>query len=299
MAGNPYWTMDIGGFCVENRYVSAKEGSADRDEWRELNARWTQYGAFAPLYRAHGQFPFREVFNLAPESHPAYKTIVYYDRLRYHLMPYIYSLAGMTWLNDYTIMRGLAMDFTSDANVYSITDQYMFGPAFMVCPVHVYKAREREVYFPVADGWYDFYTGKSFAGGQKLSVSAPYERMPLFVKAGSIIPVGPEIEYTTQKPADPLTLYVYTGADGKFNLYEDEGTTYDYEKGKYSLIPISYSESTGELIIGDRQGEYEGMLEERTFHVIWVSKEKPVGFAPNAKTAATIKYTGQKTVVKK
>ncbi|MBN1144523.1 MAG: DUF5110 domain-containing protein [Bacteroidales bacterium] len=299
MAGNPYWTMDIGGFCVENRYVSAQEGSADKEEWRELNARWTQYGAFAPLFRAHGQYPFREVFNLALESHPAYKTIVYYDKLRYRLMPYIYSLAGMTWLNDYTIMRGLAMDFTSDANVYNIADQYMFGPAFMVCPVHVYKARQREVYFPVADGWYDFYSGKYQAGGQKITVPAPYERMPLYVKAGSIIPVGPEIEYTTQKPADPVTLYVYTGADGEFNLYEDEGTTYDYEKGKYSLIPIAYSESTGELTIGERQGGYEGMLEERTINVVWVSKEKPVGFAPDAKPALTIKYTGQKTVVKK
>ncbi len=299
MAGNPYWTMDIGGFCVENRYTSAKEGSADMDEWRELNARWTQYGAFAPLYRAHGQYPFREVFNLAPDSHPAYKTIVYYDKLRYRLMPYIYSLAGMTWLNDYTIMRALAMDFTSDANVYNIADQYMFGPAFMVCPVHVYKAREREVYFPIADSWYDFYSGKYLAGGQKLTVPAPYERMPLYVKAGSIIPVGPEIEYTTQKPADPVALYVYTGADGSFSLYEDEGTTYDYEKGQYSLIPITYSESTGELTIGDRQGGYEGMLKERTFHVIWISKEKPVGFAPDAKPASTVKYTGQKTVVKK
>lgn len=299
MAGNPYWTMDIGGFCVENRYVSAKEGSADMEEWRELNARWTQYGAFAPLYRTHGQYPFREVFNLAPESHPAYKTIVYYDKLRYRLMPYIYSLAGMTWLNDYTIMRGLAMDFTNDANVYNIADQYMFGPAFMVCPVHVYEAREREVYFPVADGWYDFYTGKYMAGGQKLMVPAPYERMPLFVKAGSIVPVGPEIEYTTQKPADPIVLYVYTGADGGFSIYEDEGTTYDYEKGKYSLIPITYSESTGELTIGDRQGGYEGMLKERTINVVWVSRDKPVGFVPDAKAAVTIKYNGQKTVIKK
>lgn len=298
MSGNPYWTMDIGGFCVENRYVNAKEGSADLDEWRELNTRWTQFGAFAPLYRTHGQYPFREVFNLAPENHPAYKTIVYYNKLRYRLMPYIYALAGMTWLNDYTIMRGLAMDFTGDANVYNIADQYMFGPSIMVCPVHVYKARERDVYFPAGAGWYDFYSGKYIAGGQQFSVPAPYEKMPLFVKAGSIVPLGPEIEYTSQKPADPVTLYVYTGADGQFTLYEDEGTTYDYEKGKYSLIPISYSENSGELTIGDRQGEYEGMANERTFNVVWVSKEKPAGFAPDAKPAATLKYTGQKTTIK-
>jgi alpha-D-xyloside xylohydrolase len=297
MAGNPYWTMDIGGFCVENRYVNAKEGSADMDEWRELNTRWTQFGAFAPLYRTHGQFPFREVYNLAPESHPAYKSIVYYDKLRYRLMPYIYSLTGMTWLKDYTIMRGLAMDFTADPGVYNIGDQYMFGPAVMVCPVYNYKAREREVYFPTCEGWYDFYTGKFTAGGQKLTVTAPYERMPLFVRAGSIIPIGPEIEYTSQKPADPVMLYVYTGADGVFTLYEDEGTTYDYEKGKYSQIPISYSEKSGELTIGDRQGEYEGMLKERTFQVVWISKDKPMGYAPVNKPSVTIKYLGQKTIV--
>ncbi len=299
MAGNPYWTMDIGGFCVENRYVNAKEGSADLDEWRELNTRWTQFGAFAPLYRAHGQFPYREVFNLAPESHPAYKTIVYYDRLRYRLMPYIYSLAGMTWLNDYTIMRGLAMDFTDDHEVYNIGDQYMFGPALMVCPVYAYKAREREVYFPAGSGWYDFYTGKYYEGGVRTKVPAPYEKMPLFAKAGSIVPAGPEIEYTTQKPADPLTLYIYTGADGRFAIYEDEGTTYDYEKGQYSIIPVTWSEAAGELVIGDREGGFQGMLPQRTFNIVWISKDKPQPFAPDKKAAVTIQYTGQKLTVKK
>lgn len=298
MSGNPYWTMDIGGFCVENRYVSAKEGSADLDEWRELNARWTQFGAFAPLYRTHGQFPVREVFNLAPESHPAYKTIVYYNNLRYRLMPYVYSLAGMSWLNDYTIMRGLAMDFGNDSRVYNINDQYMFGPSLMVCPVYQYKARQREVYFPAGEGWYDFYTGKPVQGGQLLSVPAPYERMPMYVKAGSIIPAGPEIEFAAQK-ADPVVLFVYTGADAIFNLYEDDGVSYQYEKGAYTSIPISYVESTGELILGNREGSFAGMLNERTFNVVWVSKEKPVGFIPDAKPALTIKYTGQKTVVKK
>jgi alpha-D-xyloside xylohydrolase len=161
-------------------------------------------------------------------------------------MPYIYSLAGAAWLNDYTIMRGLAMDFPTDKGVYNIGDQYLFGPALMVCPVHVYKAREREVYFPAGSGWYDFYSGKYSEGGLTMAVPAPYERMPLFVKAGSIVPVGPEIEYTAQKPADPVTLYVYTGADASFTLYEDEGTNYNYEKG-YAISPI---QNKGELTIG-------------------------------------------------
>ena len=299
MTGNPYWTMDIGGFCVENRYVNAKEGSADLDEWRELNTRWTQFGAFAPLYRAHGQFPFREVFNIAPESHPAYKSIIYYDKLRYRLMPYIYSLTGMTWLNDYTIMRGLAMDFTSDPGVFNIGDQYMFGPALMVCPVYTYKAREREVYFPVGAGWFDFYSGKFSKGGEHVTVPAPYDKMPLFVRAGSIIPIGPEIEYTSQKSADPIALYVYIGADANFTLYEDEGTNYNYEKGACATIPVSYKESAGELTIGERLGEFPGMLKERTFNIVWVSKDKPEGYNPDKKPATTIKYSGQKMMVTK
>lgn len=297
LSGNPYWTMDIGGFCVENRYVNAKQGSEDLEEWRELNARWTQFGAFAPLYRVHGQFPFREVYNLAPENHPAYKTILYYDKLRYRLMPYIYSLAGMVWLNDYTIMRGLAMDFPADADVFDIADQYLFGPSIMVCPVHVYKARDREVYFPEGAGWYDFYNGTFSEGGVKTVVKAPYERMPLYVKAGSILPFGPEIEYTTQKPADPIVLYVYTGADGSFSLYEDDGHTYDFEKGSYSVIPISYSESSKELSIGARQGSFENMLKERTFRIKWVSREKPVEFNPDIMGDQEVKYDGEKIVI--
>ncbi len=299
MSGNPYWTMDIGGFCVENRFTVASEGSEDLEEWRELNTRWTQFGAFAPLFRSHGQFPFREVFNIAPESHPAYKSMLYYNKLRYRMMPYIYSLTGMVWLNDYTIMRGLAMDFTGDTGVYNISDQYMFGPSVMVCPVVAYKARERNVYFPAGTGWYDFYSGDFAAGGQKMTVAAPYERLPLFIKAGSILPIGPEIEYTGQKPDDPIVLYVYTGADARFTLYEDEGTNYNYEKGEYATIEMTYQDATGEFTIGERKGDFPGMLKERTFQVTFVSKDKPRGFAPDKKPDLTIKYTGQETTVKK
>jgi alpha-D-xyloside xylohydrolase len=293
LAGNPFWTMDIGGFCVENRYVNAREGGADLEEWRELAARWTQFGAFAPLFRSHGQFPFREVFNLAPETHPAHKTIVAYDRLRYKLMPYIYSLAGRVWLNDDTIMRGLPMDFPEDPAVRDIGDQYMFGPSLLVCPVMTFKAREREVYLPAAAGWYDLETGAFLKGGQRLTVPAPYEKMPVFVKAGSIIPFGPEMEWTAQKPSDPITLFVYTGDDAVFNLYEDSGTDYGYEQGAYSLIPISYSDATGDLVVGERKGSFPGMLEARTFHVIWVSPERPVGHASSAEPPETVRYEGR------
>ncbi|MDE6391090.1 MAG: DUF4968 domain-containing protein, partial [Duncaniella sp.] len=248
VSGIPYWTMDIGGFCVEDRYVKAQkhwdktgEETADLREWRELNTRWYQFGAFAPLFRAHGQWPFREVYNIAPEGHPAYSSIVDYTRLRYRLMPYIYSLAGKTWLEDYTIMRPMVMDFAGDKAVRNLQDQYMFGPAFLVAPVCRYGARERDVYFP-GGLWYDFYTGKAVEGGQTLAVEAPYERMPLYVRGGSIIPVGGEIQYASQESAEPVTLLVYAGRHGDFSLYEDEGINYNYEQGFDTAIPISYAD---------------------------------------------------------
>ena len=304
MAGVPYWTMDIGGFCVERRYEKGqrefdKTGieNADLKEWRELNTRWYQFGAFAPLFRAHGQFPYREVYNIAPDNHSAYKSIVYYTKLRYNMMPYIYSLAGMTYFKDYTIMRALVMDFEKDTNVNNIGDQYMFGPSLMVCPVYKYGARYREVYFPETTGWYDFYTGKYVRGGQTLKVDAPYEKMPLYAHEGAIIPFGPNLQYTSEKPADKITLYIYGGQNGSFTLYEDEGDNYNYEKGKYATIEFTYDEASKSLMIGNRKGEFKGMLKERSFNVIFVDKSNPQPFDLKTKGKA-VKYKGSKVTVK-
>ena len=303
VSGIPYWTMDIGGFCVEKRYEDGQKEfnktgkeNADYKEWRELNTRWYQFGAFCPLFRAHGQYPFREVWNIAPEGHPAYSSIVYYTKLRYTMMPYIYSLAGMTYFDDYTIMRPLVMDFTADTKVNNISDQFMFGPALMAAPVYEYGARTREVYFPATCGWYDFYTGKYMAGGQQLKVDAPYERMPLYVREGAIVPYGPEMQYSDEKPAEEITLYVYAGKDGEFILYEDEGVNYNYEKGQYATIPFTYNDAEGTLTIGDRAGEFPGMLKERTFNVVKVSKDKPQPFDAKAK-GVTVKYDGKQQSV--
>lgn len=293
ISGIPYWTMDIGGFCVEKRYEQAKEGSEDLNEWRELNSRWYQFGAFCPLFRSHGQFPYREVYNMAPENHPAYQSMVYVNKLRYRLMPYIYSLAGKTHFEDYTIMRALVMDFNGDEQVNNIGDQYMFGPSLMVAPVYQYKARNREVYFPAANGWYDLYSGKYTGGGQKISVGAPYERMPLFVKEGSIVPFGPEIQYTGEKQADVITLYVYTGKNAEFTLYEDEGVNYNYEKGAFSTIQFKYDEQSGKLTIGEAVGSFAGMLKSRTFNIVWVGKQKPVAFDLNRKGDESVVYDGK------
>lgn len=299
MSGIPYWTFDIGGFCVENRYTSAREGSEDLDEWRELNTRWFQFGSFCPLFRSHGQYPYREIFNISPENHPAYNSMVYYDKLRYHLMPYLYTLAGLTYFNDYTIMRALVMDFGDDKNVLSIGDEYMFGPSLLVAPVYKYKAGSREVYFPASAGWYDLYTGNYIFGGHRLKVDAPYERMPVFVKEGSIIPAGPEIQFTDEKPGDTLTVFVYSGRNCSFTLYEDEGTNYNYEKGACSTIKFSYDNASGELTVGDRNGEYDGMIRSRAFNIIWIDKDHPLPFDTEIKPHASVTYEGKRIVVSK
>lgn len=296
MSGIPWWTMDIGGFSVESRYHNPSP--ADLDEWRELMTRWHQYGAFVPLFRSHGEFPFREIYNTAPDNHIAYKTMVEYNRLRYRLMPYIYSLAGQAWLNDYTIMRGLTMDFSLDTEVFDIADQYMFGPSLMVNPVTEYKVRSRKVYLPSAYGWYDVRTGRHYAGGTVIEADAPYEWMPLFAREGSLIPTGPDIQYTGEKEADPLTLWVYAGADGAFELYEDEGDNYNYEDGAYTLIPLTWNEAERTLTIGKREGEYRGMLHERTINVIMVSENRAVKLDFGRPPDKSVKYSGEEIKVR-
>ena len=238
------------------------------------------------------------MFNIAPDGHPAYQTMLAYDKLRYRLMPYIYSLTGMVAQNDYTIMRALVMDFGNDKNVLSIGDQFMFGPALLVNPVTEYKARSRNVYLPDGSGWYDLKSGKYFEGGQTITADAPYSDIPIFVKEGSIISCGPDIQYTDEKPADPIRLFVYTGSDGSFTLYEDENINYNYEKGIFSLIPFSYNEKEKTLTIEKRQGEFQGMLEVRTFEIVWIKKEKQSSLDFISKPDVVITYIGSQQIIK-
>jgi alpha-D-xyloside xylohydrolase len=299
LSGIPYWTMDIGGFALENRFgaYGPPASNADLEEWRELNTRWYQFGAFVPVFRVHGQFPFREIWNIAPENHLAYQSMLYYNKLRYRLMPYIYTLAGKAYHDDYTIMRGLVMDFGADKNVLNIDDQYMFGPALLINPVTEHKARERKVYLPAGSGWYDFYTGKYYEGGNTITAKADLTRIPVFVKEGSIIPAGPEIEYVNQIPDSVITIYVYGGKDGKFDIYSDEGNNYNYEKNAFAVIPINYNESTGTLNIGKRKGSYNGMLQTQSFKIIYISKDNSTGFGADKKPV-TVKYSGEAVEVK-
>ena len=303
LSGLPFWGMDDGGFCVENRYVRAQQlydqsqqENEDLREWRELQTRWNQFGCFIPIYRAHGQWPLREVWNIAPEGHPAYESIVWYQRLRYQMMPYLYSMAGWVHLHDYTMMRALVMDFNGDSKVYDIKDQWMFGPALMACPVSTYQARNRSVYFPKECGWYDLYTGKQIINGassnRHLTVDAPYERIPVFVPEGAILPMGPEMEWSDEKPAEMIHLYIYAGRNGQFELYEDEGTNYNYEKSAYSTINIQYDDANRAVTIGERKGKFEGMLKKRQFNIVLVTKEKAQPLAAETK-GTLVTYDGK------
>ncbi len=300
ISGIPFWGMDQGGFCVENRYVAAQQlydrtkvENEDLKEWRELQTRWNQFGTFIPLFRSHGQWPLREIWNIAPDDHPAYKSFVYYDQLRYRLMPYLYSLAGWAHFKDYTLMRALVMDFNGDREVEDIGNQWMFGPALMACPVGYYKARNRSVYFPKQCGWYNLYTNEYIEGGQRLVVDAPYEQIPVFVREGAIIPFGPEMEWSDEKPAELINLYVYAGKNGSFQLYEDEGTNYNYEKGKYATIDITYDDAARTLSFSARKGQFPGMLKTRQFNVVLISKDAPQPLNLDNPAGKLVDYNGK------
>ena len=304
MSGIPFWGMDQGGFCVENRYVAAQQifnntgvENEDLKEWRELQARWSQFGAFIPLFRVHGQWPTREIWNIAPDNHPAYKSFVYYDKLRYRLMPYLYSLAGWAHFKDYTLMRALIMDFNGDKEVENIGNQWMFGPALMACPVGYYKARNRSVYFPKQCGWYNLYTNEYVEGGQSLVVDAPYEQIPVFVREGAIIPFGPEMEWCDEKPAELINLYIYAGQNGAFQLYEDEGVNYNYEKGKFATIDITYDDADKTVKFGARKGSFNGMLKNRRFNIVLITKDAPKPLNLVDPQGIMVQYNGKEVSV--
>jgi len=304
IAGIPYWSQDIGGFSVETRFVEGQQvfnatgkENADLKEWRELNARWHQWGMFTPMYRSHGQYPFREPWELAPEGHPAYESVKACLELRYRLMPYIYSLAGKVHFEDYTMLRPLVMNFPDDHEAVACGYQFMLGDQLMVCPIYEYGVRERDVYFPTlaAGCWYDLQSGKAVSrGGEKKVVSAPYEKTPVYVPSGAIIPMGEEMEYTREKTADVIRLMVYPGADGEFCLYEDEGDNYNYEQGKYATIRFRYDEASKTLSIGEREGEFDGMLQEREFVVVNAAEQ---ALNPDA-DGIRIRYNGSSVSAK-
>jgi alpha-D-xyloside xylohydrolase len=302
ISGVPYWTMDAGGYTMQRKFVpqgpaTVAPKAEDEEEWRELNARWFEFATFCPLLRVHGELRPREMWALGDDS-PAYQAELKFDRLRYEMFPYNYSVAGAVTQHDSTIMRPLVMDFPHDAHARELTDEYMFGPAFLVAPITHYQERSREVYLPDGAKWYDFWTGNSVPSGTATNAPAPYDAIPIFVRSGSIVPFGPDVQYIAEKPSDPTTLFVYTGADGTFTLYEDQGVTFDYEHGAFTETPITWQDATRTLIIGKQQGSFPGMLTHRTFHIVVVSKEQPIGFSQTAKPLRTVQYDGAQMSVK-
>ncbi len=293
MSGIPYWTTDIGGFWV--KYPGGHKNPA----YKELFTRWYQYGAFCPIFRVHGSDTEKEIWYFGDEKSEAYKTQLKFNKLRYRLMPYIYTLTGMVTQNDYTIMRGLAMDFSNDEKTHNIDNQFMFGPSFLVNPVTDEGATQRKVYLPKGNTWFDFWTGKTYNGGETITADAPLNSIPLFIKAGSIVPFGPDLQYAMEKKTDPLELRVYTGANGSFNLYEDENINNEYLKGVFSNIPFSWDENSQSLTIGQRKGSFPGMLKDRTINIVFVDTNHGSGDLASDKIDKTIRYNGNAVTIKK
>lgn len=289
LSGMPYWTTDIAGYGPP--YARDTHDPA----YQELYARWYEFGVFCPIFRTHGHRANseNEVFSYGPVE----PILVNYDKLRYRLLPYIYSLAWKVTSQDATVMRPLVMDWRTDPKVWNIGNEYMFGPAILVSPVTEQGVADRYVYLPPAPRWYDFWTGKSLSGDRRIDASAPLDRIPLYVKAGSIIPMGPEVEYARQKPDAPIELRVYTGAEAHFDLYEDQGDTYNYEKGARATIPIDWNDASHTLTIGAREGSYPGMPSRRTFDVVFVGEGHGAGGEVTSNADRSVSYNGTAVTV--
>lgn len=282
-SGLPYWTLDIGGFFVKKGHMWFWNGDYELGcedfGYRELYTRWFQFGAFLPVFRAHGTDIRREIWNFGEKGEPFYDTLVAFTELRYRLLPYIYSLAGMVTLKDATIMRLLAFDFPTDPQVYEINDQYLFGNALMICPVTtpmyfgpnsvpIEKCeKSREVYLPSGTKWYDFWTNEELEGGHTITAKAPIDRIPIYVKAGSILPMAAVAQHTGASFEQEIKVFIYPGQEGTFTLYQDEKDNYNYEKGFYTTIDFEWKDKEQVLIIHERKGHYIGMPEVITFHV--------------------------------
>jgi alpha-D-xyloside xylohydrolase len=300
LCGIPYWNSDIGGFFLWN--FKKKLGDA---EYRELYARWIQFGAFCPMMRSHGEGAPREIYQFGKKGDKVYDAIEKYINLRYSLLPYIYSTSWDVTANQSSMMRALVMDFAKDKQALNINDQYLFGKSILVCPVtnSMYSknteedfstVKTRELYLPKGADWYDFWTARKQAGGQTVTKETPLDIIPLYVKAGSILPIGPKVQFATEKKLDNLEIRVYSGSNGEFTLYEDENDNYNYEKGAFSTITFTWNDAKKELTINNKKGSFPGMLTERKFNIILVADGKNAGSTYDKTTI----YNGKKVVVK-
>jgi alpha-D-xyloside xylohydrolase len=269
VTGNPRWTFDIGAFFVGQKEQWFWRGDypkgCEDPEYRELYVRWLQLATFLPMMRSHGTDTPREVWRFGEPGEPYYDALARFINLRYRLLPYIYSIAAWETLSDYTMMRMLAFDFRSDPRVYDIDDQFMFGPAIMVCPVTQPKRLTRDVYLPTGCDWYDFWTGQRCSGGQTISAATPLEQIPLMIRAGSLIPTGPNVQHSGEQINDRIDVRTYPGASGDFLFYEDENDNYNCEQGAFATTELRWENRNGKLTIGPRHGRFNGMIEQREF----------------------------------
>jgi alpha-D-xyloside xylohydrolase len=299
LTGIPYWNSDIGGFFLSKFRTKLEDAG-----YRELNARWMQFGAFCPMMRSHGADAPREIYQFGKKGEKVYDAIEKAINLRYSMLPYIYSTSWDVTANQSTMMRALVMDFPSDKKALDINDEYMFGKSILVCPVttpmYSKDSKEdfsaigvRELYLPAGTDWIDFWTGVKTTGGQVIKKETPLDIIPLYVKAGSILPIGPQVQYATEKNWDNLEIRIYEGANGEFTLYEDEKDNYNYEKGIYSTISFSWNDSKKTLTINDRKGSFPGMSTERNLNIIRIGEGGNTG-----SSSKQVVYNGKKILVK-
>ena len=311
LSGIPYWNTDIGGF-----FNWPYHGGAENKAYHELYTRWFQYGTFLPMQRSHGSGVKKEIYNLGKKGDWVYDSEEKYINLRYALLPYLYSTGWQVTDNAGSFLRALFMDFNEDQKVHTISNQYMFGKAFLVTPVtrnmYVFSDKEQwkdpyedfsktgtqDVYLPKGTKWFDFWTGEALNGGQVVTKEVPIDIIPLYVRAGSIVPFGPKVQYSTEKKWNNLEIRIYPGADGEFVLYEDENDNYNYEKGAYSTIKFTWDDANRTLNIADREGTFPGMLKSRKFNIVVVDKENGTGSVQSTKFTKSVSYGGKKKSVK-
>lgn len=304
LCGIPYWNCDIGGFFLWNFRKKLEDA-----EYRELYARWIEFGVFTPMMRSHGEGAPREIYQFGKKGDQVYDAAEKFINLRYSLLPYIYSTSWDVTANQSSMTRALVMDFANDKQALDINDEFMFGKSILVCPVtsSMYSKdmkedfstiKSKELYLPQGADWYDFWTGEKQTGGQKITKETPLDIIPIYIKSGSILPVGPKVQYATEKKWDNLEIRVYEGANGEFTLYEDENDNYNYEKGVYSTISFRWDNAKKTLTIDDRKGTFPGILTERKFNIVLVSTNKGTGMDKVEKFDKEVMYTGKKSIVK-
>jgi alpha-D-xyloside xylohydrolase len=312
LCGIPYWNSDLGGF-----FLWKFKNPLENPDYRELHVRWIQFGTFCPMMRSHGEGVPREIYQFGTKGNPTYDAIAKYINMRYQLLPYIYSTSWNVTANQSSMMRALVMDFAADKQALDINDEFMFGKSLLVSPVSqsMYSKKQvkgadtltvedysavktKDVYLPNGADWYDFWTGGKFGGGQTVKKEVPLDIIPLYVRAGTILPIGPKVQYATEKKWDNLEIRVYKCANGEFALYEDESDNYNYEKGAYSLIKFEWNDKKKCLVIGDRVGAFPGMMESRTFNIVLVGDAKGTGTNAPEKFDAVVRYKGKRVEVK-